>query len=162
MTVSSGPPGNTRLVTYSWRYGTRGRQLEETAGGQPLEDAWGQAGHGSTMVDYRQRSWVRTGPGTAGPYQPSPCQAHGALIFAPGATAADLKPLIEAGLRCGQFRVAGHQRVDGIDAIKLAGSSGRGGIAFGDGDLTLWVDPRIYLPVQMAGDQSPPGLRRRY
>jgi len=157
MTVSLGPPDNTRLVTYGWRYGTRGRQLEETASGQPLEDAWGQAGHGSTMVDYRQRSWVRTGPGTGGPYQPSPCHAHGALIFAPGAAAADLKPVIEAGLRCGLFHLAGHQRVDGIDAIKLTGRSRRGGIAFGDGGITLWVDPRTYLPVQMAGDQSPPG-----
>lgn len=152
VTVYFGPPDNIRLVTYSWQYGTRGRQLEETASGQPLEDAWGQTGHGSTMVNYRQRSWVRTGPGTGGPYQPpSACQAHGSILIAEAATAAELRPVIESGLRCGAFHVVGYQRVDGIDAIKLTGISGHG-IALTDGSFTLWVDSRTYLPVQMAGD----------
>jgi hypothetical protein len=159
-TVNFGPPANTRLVFDSWHYGTRDRQLEETASGQPLWDGWGQIGHGNTMVDYRQRSWVLSGPGqgsgSGSVSQLSPCQAHGPLTLVQGATAADMKPVIESGLRCGLYHVVGHQRVDGIDAIKLTGNSGRG-IVIGDGGITLWVDPHTYLPVQIAaGTQAHP------
>ena len=45
-----------------WDYGTRGRQLDESASGQPMWESWVQTGHGkptSIWVDYQQRSWER-------------------------------------------------------------------------------------------------------
>jgi hypothetical protein len=42
-------------------------------------------------------------------------------------------------LRCGGFRMDGRQRVDGIDALKLAG---------GKALVALWVSPATYLPVR--------------
>ena len=61
---------------------------------------------------------------------------------------ADLSSVIESGLRCGAFQVAGHQPVDGIDAIELTGIVG------GRPAFTLWVDASTYLPVQMTADKE--------
>lgn len=138
-------------VTDIWDYGTRIRQLDETASGQPLFDDWMQAGPGKptyTFVDYQQRSWEH---GPVDLSSPAPrqtrCQTAELLVvyLTSGLTPAfsDLPSMIESGLRCGLFHLAGHQRVDGIDAIKLTGSAETG--------ITLWVDPHTYLPVQMTG-----------
>ena len=48
---------------------------------------------------------------------------------------------IRQELSCGAFSEGGHQRVDGIDAVKLTGSDG----------VVLWIDPSTYLPVRQAG-----------
>jgi hypothetical protein len=59
----------------------------------------------------------------------------------------DPKAGIEAGLRCGVFTLAGHQRIDGIDALKLVNQEPRsGGTPWMT--LTLWVDPATYLPIE--------------
>ena len=42
------------------------------------------------------------------------------------------------------FTVAGRQRVDGVDAIKLTGHKPAAG-------TTIWVDPSSYLPVRLTG-----------
>jgi len=55
--------------------------------------------------------------------------------------------------------VAGHQRVDGIDAIKVTGGADSGIVlwASSDGGITLWLDPHTYLPVQLAGTEATAG-----
>ena len=79
--------------------------------------------------------------------------------MAASATAADWKSVIGSGLRCGLFHVVGHQRVDGIDAIKLTGGADSGIVlwASSDGGITLWLDPHTYLPVQLAGTEATAG-----
>lgn len=153
-------PENTRFGSAStvideWRYGIRYRTLSEAANGQPLSQAWVPAGHGKPTlisVDYQQRSWslwpasigTRIALGGTTDLCKNPSLA---ILAARYGAATDWKPMIESGLRCGLFHVAGHQRVEGIDAIKLTGTADTG-------IFTLWVDPHTYLPVQVAGDSG--------
>jgi hypothetical protein len=152
--ISYGPPDNTQVVVYNWQYGTRFRLLSEMAGGRPEVDNWGQnwgqPGGYQTIVLYPRRSWARYGTARDPSVVPSfACQTYGTYFFALSLwEPADLSSVIESGLRCGAFHVAGHQRVDGIDTIKLTG------ISDGRPAFTLWVDARTYLPVQMTGDRA--------
>jgi hypothetical protein len=59
-------------------------------------------------------------------------------------TAADWKQIIQDGLTCGLFTVAGRQWIDGVDAIKLTGHTPAAG-------TTIWVDSSSYLPVRLTG-----------
>lgn len=162
-TTTFGPPANTQFVTDVWDYGSRVRQVDESASGKPMWDSWVQTGHGKPtliMVNYQDRTWERFAIAPSGPPPKlSVCGKFGALLSAPNATPADWKLVIGAGLRCGLFHVAGHQRVDGIDAIKVTGSA-NSGIALwaspADG-ITLWLDPHTYLPVQLAGSEASSG-----
>ncbi|MGH3151035.1 MAG: hypothetical protein ACRDOB_09930 [Streptosporangiaceae bacterium] len=152
-TVSYGPPGNTQVVLYHWKYGTRFRDLSEFRG-QPDSDNWGQDfgrpdGY-QILVDYPRRSWERLGAAQYSTVVPSfACPTYG-RFFIPLSQwePADLSSIIESGLRCGAFRVAGHQRVDGTDTIELT--------AIYDGKplFTLWVDASTYLPVQLTAQQE--------
>ena len=150
--ISYGPPDNTQAVVYNWQYGTRFRLLSETASGRPEVDNWGQnwgrPGGYQTIVRYPGRSWARYGEAQGSAAVPSfACQTYGRYFFALALSEpTDLSSVIESGLRCGAFQVADHQRVDGIDTIKLTG------ISDGRPAFTLWVDARTYLPVQMTGD----------
>ena len=73
------------------------------------------------------------------------CEDNFLSAFAAGQnTAADWKQIIQAGLTCGMFTVAGRQWVDGVDAIKLTGHTPAAG-------TTIWVDPSSYLPVRLTG-----------
>ena len=146
----------TSRITEIWDYGTRIRQRDETASGQPVTEDWQQAGPGQptcTLVDYQQRTWEHgtVNLGGSAPQQ-SRCQAPEmlTLLLASGMTPgfSDWPSMIESGLRCGLFRLVGHQRVDGIDTIKLTVSAPTG--------ITLWVDPHTYLPVQLAGNLLAP------
>jgi hypothetical protein len=149
--ISYGPPDNTQAVIYNWQYGTRFRLLSETASGRPEVDNWGQnlgqTGGGQTLVLYPRQSWARYGTAQGSAVVPSfACRTYGTYFFALSLwEPADLSSVIESGLQCGAFHVAGHQRVDGIDTIKLTG------ISDGRPAFTLWVDARTYLPVQMTG-----------
>jgi hypothetical protein len=151
-TVSGGPsplPGLTTTVGHVWRSGNRERVLTQALGGRPRYDVWVQRVRGKTTVtnvDYSSRTWTswvaKAMPplsGTRG------CDMADPMGDTPKvATATDWKSFIEARLRCGDYRVAGRQRVDGIDTIKLAGR-------LTESNSTLWVDPRTYLPVRVAG-----------
>ncbi len=65
-------------------------------------------------------------------------------------TAADWRHIIATtGLKCGAFTVAGRQRVDGVDAIKLTGHTPAAG-------TTIWVDPGSYLPVRLTPTSAGP------
>ena len=68
--------------------------------------------------------------------------------------AADLKSMIQSGLRCGDLQVSGQQKVDGTNALALT-------VHFkGASPQTIWVDTKTYLPVLMVthpfGSLAPP------
>jgi hypothetical protein len=145
------PDNNAQTVLYNWHYGTRWRQ-SETVSGRPEMDNWGRnwgdPGGDQTLVLYPRRSWARYGEAQGSAAVPSfACQRYGTQFFALSLSEpADLSSVIESGLRCCAFQLAGHQQVDGIDTIKLTG------IVDGRPAFTLWVDARTYLPVQTTGD----------
>lgn len=62
----------------------------------------------------------------------------------PGAATPHLRATILKALSCGLFALAGHQRIDGVDAIKLTMKPALG-LGFRE---TLWLDPSTYLPVR--------------
>jgi hypothetical protein len=145
ITFSLNPSVAVGQVSYTWKYGTRSRNLVDTASGQPVSDSWAQTGVSQTLVIYPDRVWARYG------FTPGPasfaCAAYAqTFTILAEAGPVDLSSIIKSGLRCGVFRVAGHQRVDGIDTIKLTGSS-----YHGRPTVTLWVNSRTYLPVQGTG-----------
>jgi hypothetical protein len=136
-----------------WELGDRSRQLIESSDGQPIVDnsARPEDGRGAIIsVHYPSREWMSiTVPSSELP-RPSAannnrCEDKFLSAFAAGQnTAADWKQIIQAGLTCGMFTVAGRQWVDGVDAIKLAGHPPAAG-------TTIWVDPSSYLPVRLTG-----------
>lgn len=151
-----------------WQFGGRSRDLI-TAAGQPATDIMRRAEGRSlvlTIIDYQDRTWTST---TIPPDQRltpiegnSLCSGRASgsvqtLYGEDGKSAADWRHIIETGLKCGAFTVAGRQRVDGVDAIKLTGHKTIP-------DSTIWVDPRSYLPVrlvshgQTAGNVAPTAI----
>jgi hypothetical protein len=62
----------------------------------------------------------------------------------PGAATPRLRATIRKALSCGLFALGGHQRIDGVDAIKLIMKPSPG-LGFRE---TLWLDPSTYLPVR--------------
>jgi hypothetical protein len=51
---------------------------------------------------------------------------------------------IRAALSCGHYRLAGHEQVGSVRAIKLVSEKVNGPYT-----ETLWVDPATYLPVRL-------------
>ena len=134
-----------------WEFGDLSRQLIESSAGQPLVDnsARPEDGRGAIIsVHYPSRDWMSiTVPSSELPRPPggnNRCEADFLSAFAAPNTAADWKQIIQAGLACGMFTVAGRQWVDGVDAIKLTGHTPAAG-------TTIWVDPSSYLPVRLTG-----------
>jgi hypothetical protein len=136
----SGPARLAAAVMVTWTYLNDATITTFTASGQPVlaeEMSPTAVGRGATTVavNYRDRTWwqatVTANPGVRTPAQPS-CSADGF----PGPQ--NPQSVIRQELSCGAYTEDGRQRVDGIDAIKLAGSRG----------LVLWIDPATYLPVR--------------
>jgi hypothetical protein len=134
-----------------WEYGGRFRDLTETPAGRPYLDLSARPSGGKwvlTTVNYSDRGWSRAIVPDGQRYLPGATGGNfclGPVLSLFGAawkTAADWKQNILLGLQCRAFAVAGRQRVDGVDAIRLAGQKALAGI-------TIWVDPRSYLPVRM-------------
>jgi hypothetical protein len=133
-------------VMITWTYQNRSAMTALDAAGQPVAAEQNTAsGHGvaTLAVNDRDRTWWRATvtlkPGARTPAQPS--------CFSPGVWPISVtwQSFIRQELSCGAYTGDGHQRVDGIDAIKLTGSNG----------VVLWIDPKTYLPVRQAG----PGAR---
>jgi hypothetical protein len=148
----SGPGAPTVMTgrTDTWELGGRGRQLRDTAAGQPSFDlAWRPEGRSSvlTEVNYQNQTWTSV---TLPPDQGltpaggnNLCTGNAVGLFgANSKSAADWRQIIQTGLKCGAFTVAGRQWVDGVDAIKLAGHKS---VPYS----TIWVDPHSYLPVRL-------------
>lgn len=135
--VTLGPgagPRQSAGSVVSWSYRGTGKITEYTATGRRVLDEKITTDTGgarvSVGVSYRDGTWWRT---AAGP--PPPRCGGRSVAIGPGGWPA----LVRAELGCGRYTADGRQRVDGIDAIKIAG---RNGLA------VLWVDPATYLPVR--------------
>jgi hypothetical protein len=156
-------------LTVGWAYGRTIRVTEYTLAGKPYWDTeatWTTRrtfGISAVNVDYparnfmritpSMRSWGMSGP-VSGPIAPPPasCSAHmppgagGLLAKIGGASPARWATYFRTVLACGEFRVAGRQRVGTAETIKLVEvpSSQRWYSA-----ETIWVDPSTYRPVVM-------------
>jgi hypothetical protein len=135
----------------SWIYQGALKMSAFTASGQRVLDLGmrteGQA-LGSVMVIYGDSTYWRAslpaaGNGGTGPV---PCTSDIILSGGPGN---GWPAFIRSQLSCGEYRVAGRQSVDGIDAIKITGS---------ESHITLWVSPSTYLPVRLVAG---PGTAQR-
>jgi hypothetical protein len=137
----------------SWMYGDQSRQTYLTPAGQPdIDTGTTQTSYGDVqlVVNYPARTWDRLVDrhqvSNAAP--PDICSAVGRKEIIRGQDfASDPKAQIEAGLGCGVLALAGHQRIDGIDALTLVAQLndplGKPFLT-----LTLWVNPSTYLPVE--------------
>lgn len=113
-----------------------------TATGQRVFDERITIRNGSlvtTVVNYTSHTWWTTQSGrpAARPGSAS-CMPGGGIRLNGGRNA--WPDFISAQLACGAYTVAGRQAVGGVDALKITASSG---------NLTLWVNPTTYLPMQL-------------
>ncbi len=91
-----------------------------------------------TTVIYGDRTWWTATTAAGRPTSPGCTQNSITLTGGPGN---GWPAFIRSQLSCGAYTVAGHQVVDGIDAIKITAHAG---------PLTLLVNPKTYLPVQLS------------
>jgi len=129
-------------VMTTWTYQNRSVLTALGAAGQPVtaeqNTAPGRYSTATLEVNYRDRTWWRATltltPRARPPAQPS--------CFSPGflPRGRSWPSDIRQELSCGAYTEDGHQRVDGIDAMKLTGSDG----------VVLWINPATYLPVRQA------------
>jgi hypothetical protein len=144
-TGGGGSPSSALAVAVriTWTYQNHSTLTALAATGRPLatEEITANGRHGTTTVtvDYHDRTWwqatATSKPGARPPAQPR-CSAQNFIPINESWQA-----VIRKELSCGAYTEDGRQRVDGIDAIKLAGSNG----------VVLWIDPRNYMPVRQAG-----------
>ena len=140
-------------VGYSlmWMYQGTLKMSAFTASGQRVFDLGiTQEGPapGSVMAIYGSSTYWRASLPAAGNGRtgPVPCTSNIILSGGPGN---GWPAFIRSQLSCGEYRVAGRQWVDGIDAIKITGS---------ESHITLWVSPSTYLPVRLVAG---PGAAQR-
>jgi len=102
---------------------------------------------GSVMAIYGNSTYWRASlPAASGGTRPITCSPSIVLSGGPGN---GWPAFIRSQLSCGEYRVAGRQWIDGIDAIKITGN---------ESHLTLWVSPATYLPVRLVAG---PGTAQR-
>jgi hypothetical protein len=103
----------------------------------------------TTTVSYRDRTWWRTDLTLPALPRPAPtpapaCAATARLIFGFLDGEPDWAAQIRVALSCGQYEIAGSQRVDGVQTIHLKPvRSSHAGLY-----TEFWVDPASYLPVR--------------
>jgi hypothetical protein len=108
------------------------------------------------QVDYRRHEWYATG---ALGFAPNGCS--NGQVNAEDGGAADWPEYIQQALACGEFKIAGHARVNGNETLAITGSmtdpyywigvprvagNGRGALQI---HVTMYVDPSTYLPVRV-------------
>ena len=104
------------------------------------------------QIDYTHHEWANAG--TLG-FTPNACTVRLDIVEFNGP--ANWPAYVRQALSCGLFKVAGHAQVEGVRAIKLTGSTADphfwsqlpGGVGRGPlrVDVTLYVNPRTYLPM---------------
>ncbi len=130
-----------------WDYQGSQRYAAYSPSGQHVFDMGISVANGlwsQTVVIYRDRTWWTAAVPAGQPRSPGCTQGSIELSNGPGN---GWPAFIQSQLSCGAYTVAGRQVVDGIDAIKITGQTGR---------LTLFVDPATYLPIQL--DIGPFGI----
>jgi hypothetical protein len=128
--------------TTRWQYGDAVKLSAYSPGAQHVFDFGVASSRGSatvTAVLYGSRTWWTAPVEPSAPPAAPGCAHPGEIQLSTGA-GNGWPPFIRTQLACGVFSVVGHQVVDGIDAIKIAGPVSA---------FTLWVNPATYLPVQM-------------
>ncbi len=146
-------------VTSTWSRGSLQHVIFGTPAGQPALSTVTDTSSGKsvqTMISYPQRVWWR------GTYQ-APTAAKPALGCKVGAinrTPSQWAHEVRKLLACGAA-VAGRQRVDGVDAIRLKLSSSYSRACAGSSDAgrcqpvsvgwtgTLWANANTFLPVRL-------------
>ncbi|HEY3954615.1 MAG TPA: hypothetical protein VGM53_14675 [Streptosporangiaceae bacterium] len=152
--------------TTSWSYRGLFRTQGFAPGGQLAIDegpsaatrpARGQPAPGFIAVDPNAGKWYRPLrlPAAAVHPGPSTCGNQG-INWQPGnwkRTAAQWTVVISRALSCHLFRAAGHQRADGVDAIRLAATPRLlrqiPAKAWDITTVTLWVNSKTFLPVRL-------------
>jgi hypothetical protein len=158
-TLPAGALGRSLAVSEMniWSYRGQYRQQGFSAAGRVVFDASSDTttssrglqtvrGYG---VDYLDRTWWRRIEPSyhVGATPPLSCQTV-ALASPLGGGDANWSGQIREGLSCGLYQVAGRQRVDGIDAIKLVLAKPTPGLTVLR--QALWVDRSSYLPVRVS------------
>jgi len=156
------PYGTTGTTTAEeWSYGDQWRAVVYSSPGHVVYDEGGSSKSVYTLVNYATRTWARQprlgspAPLAAVKTGSGGCEPLGLAAFpvlfriglpAIASYASSLPATVASALRaavsCGALTVAGHQRVDGIDAIKL---TSRPASPISE---TIWVSPGTYLPVR--------------
>ena len=146
----------TTTTAEEWSYGDRWRSVTNSLAGRPVYDE-GFTASSYTLVSYPARTWARLsglgrpGEPLSGPRGCGKGPAAGPVLFQPSLpqTGLPTKPLqtvtrvLRTAVSCGTLAVAGRQRVDGIEEIKLT-SGWNTPIS-----ETVWVSPGTYLPVRV-------------
>lgn len=135
-----------------WTYHHTTRFSAFSPAGQQVFDDRLSSTSGDTAVIYFNRTWwtapapgprpAGSAPAGSGPAGSGPTGCvHAGVIELSGGAGNGWPAFIRSQLACGAYTMAGHQVIDGINAIKITGVSGR---------FTFWVDPATYLPIRMA------------
>ena len=144
---TSGGASSPWSVGYLLRWDYQGSQKDSAYGpsGQHIFDQGTSVANGSATqvtVLYGSRTWWTAAVAPPGSGSASPgCVPPGTVKLNDG-PGGGWPGFIQSQLSCGAYAVAGHQVVDGINAIKITGQTGPPA-------LTLFVNPATYLPIQL-------------
>jgi hypothetical protein len=142
-----------------WTYGQHVKLVTYAGGGRlSTVSGWSTSGKmTTTTADYQNKTWWRLMTPGISPYSAiSGCRAAVELTLqGPWETAyGDLPAALRTALRCGQYTLAGTQRVDGVETVELKL------VPMADTPVrqTFWVNSSSYLPVRsVAANYSMPG-----
>jgi hypothetical protein len=140
-TGSTGSPWRVAYMV-NWAYRDTGKYSAYSPTGQHVFDVEFSVANGAvteTAVVDRDSTWWTATITAGGPIASSGCATHSVVLtHGPGN---GWPAFIRSQLSCGAYTVAGHQVVDGIDAIKITATGS---------PLTLLVNPATYLPVELS------------
>ena len=156
-TVFSSPPSSIYgdgtwwpvKAVESWTYEGRTRSIWFTTDGRPIIETLIDRSRGTAVqVNYTSRTWWRL-PSPLHPVLGTVFRCNAGIGVSLGApdlrSATEWVSYLRDMLDCGGLQIAGRQRVDGVDAIKIVlGPASNVG-----GTQAVWVQPSTYLPVRM-------------
>lgn len=160
-------PGLSAPQARMWLYRDQFRTQGVTATGKTVYDVSGKLatvgrngkigrlrGH---SVDYQHGIWWQALQFMPADAASSQCGAN-AFPVAPWRSAPlNWTAMIRSALKCGSYKIARHQQVDGQPTIKLIPA--RHGKKFQSVEQTLWVAPSSYLPVRVKWNWALPDGR---
>lgn len=127
-----------------WQYRGLQKYSAYSPSGQHVFDVGASLANGSatvTAVIYRDRTWWTATEPASKPAAPG-CAPNGTVQLSVG-PGNGWPAFIRSQLACGSYTVVGRQELAGIDAIKITAGQP-------PAQLTLFVDPATYLPVQLS------------
>ncbi len=152
------------LTAAEWFYNRRWRVMIKTASGRTVSDesvVSTSSGTDLTVVSYATRTWGSADPlrlpyRITQPPRPGNCTGSTANPFADvtpgdlalvdslaGFTSETMAQDLRTAISCANLTVAGSQRIDGVEAIKLT-STPKSPVS-----ETIWINPVSYLPVRL-------------